>query len=68
MLRDARSVLRRIDVLASVAIAADDPAILLIAQARETVERLVTQLGRRDQVQQRQARAAMRPAPLNAMK
>jgi hypothetical protein len=68
MLRDARSVLRRIDVLASVAIAADDPAILLIAQARETVERLVTQLGRRDQVQQRPARAAMPPAPLNAMK
>jgi len=60
LLRDARAVLRRLDILASVAIAADDPAVLLIAEARETVERLVTQLGRRSQVQQRQAREAVR--------
>jgi hypothetical protein len=43
-----------------VAIAADDPAALLIAEARRTVERLVIQLGRRGQVQQRQAREAVR--------
>ena len=60
LLRDARAVLHRLDILASVAIAADDPAIMLIALARETVERLVTQLGHRGQVQQRQAREAVR--------
>ena len=60
LLRDARAVLRRLDILASAAIAADDPAILLIAEARETVERLVTQLGRRGQMQQRRAREAVR--------
>jgi len=60
LLRDARAVLRRLDVLAATAIAVDDPAILLIAEARDTVERLVTQLGRRGQVQQRQAREAVR--------
>ena len=54
LLRDARAVLHRLDILASVAIAADDPAALLIADARGTVERLVIQLGRRGQVQQRQ--------------
>jgi len=43
-----------------VAIAADDPAVLLIAEARETIERLVLQLGRRGQVQQRQAREKVR--------
>jgi hypothetical protein len=60
LLRDARAVLRRLDILASVAIAADDPAVLLIADARETVERLVIQLGRRGQLQQRRAREAVR--------
>jgi hypothetical protein len=60
LLRDARAVLRRLDVLAATAIASDDRAVPLIAEARETVERLVTQLGRRGQVQQRQAREAVR--------
>jgi hypothetical protein len=60
LLRDARAVLHRLDTLASVAIAADDPAARLIADARGTVERLVIQLGRRGQVQQRQAREAVR--------
>ena len=60
LLRDARAVLRHLDVLASVAIAAEDPAIVLIAQARETVERLVGQLGHRGHAQQRQARATVR--------
>lgn len=60
LLRDARAVLRRLDTLASAAIGADDPAVLLIAEARETVERLVMQLGRRGQVQQRQVREAAR--------
>jgi hypothetical protein len=60
LLREARAVLRRLDILAAVAIAADDPAVLLIAEARETVERLVIQLGRRGQVQQRRAREAVR--------
>jgi hypothetical protein len=60
LLRDARAVLHRLDILASVAIAADDPAALLITEARGTVERLVLQLGRRGQVQQRQAREAVR--------
>jgi hypothetical protein len=60
MLRNARAVLRRIDLLMSVANAADDPAVLLIAEARETLERLVTELGRRGQVQQRRIREAVR--------
>ena len=60
LLRDARAVLRRLDIRASVAIAADDPAVVLIGEARETVERLVIQLGRRGQVLQRRAREAVR--------
>ncbi len=34
LLRDARAVLRHLDVLAATAIAADDRSVLLIAQAR----------------------------------
>lgn len=60
MLRDARAVLHRVDLLMSIATAADDPAVLLIAEARETLERLVTELGRRGQMQQRLVREAVR--------
>ena len=60
LLRDARAILRRLDVIAALAIATDDSALPLIAEARDSVERLVTQLGRRGQVQQRQAREGVR--------
>lgn len=60
LLRDARAILRRLDVIAALAIATDDPALPLIAEARDTVERLVTQLGRRGQMEKRQAREVVR--------
>ena len=60
LLRDARAVLRKVDVLAATALAIDDPALPAIAELRAAAERLVTQLGRRGQAQQRQAREGIR--------
>ena len=60
LLRDARSVLRRLDVLAAIALAVDDPSVPLIAEARAAVERVVDHLVRQQAVQQRQARQAVR--------
>ena len=54
LLSDARSVLRRVDKLAARASAVDDPALPQIAEVRSAAERLVTQLGRRQQAEQRQ--------------
>ena len=58
LLGDARSVLRRVDKLAATAVAIDDPALPQIAEVRSAVERLVTQLGRRQQAGQRQMKRA----------
>jgi hypothetical protein len=52
MLRDARSVLRRIDTLAAAARAADDPSRPLIDEVRSAAERLVSSLTRRQHMEQ----------------
>lgn len=62
LLRDARAVLRRIDVLMAAAAAVDDPAVNDIAALRTDAERLVAQLARREGGQQRRAREAVRRA------
>ena len=58
LLNDARSVLRRVDKLAAMALAINDPALPQIADVRSAAERLVTQLGRRQQAEQRQMKRA----------
>ena len=58
LLSDARSVLRRVDKLAARALAVDDPALPQIAEVQSSVERLVTQLGRGQQAEQRQKKQA----------
>ena len=58
LLSDARSVLRRVDKLAATALAVDDPALPQIAEVRSALERLVTQLARRQQAEQRQMKRA----------
>ena len=60
MLRDARSVLRRIDTLAATASAVDDPSLPLIAEVRSGAERLVSNLMRRQQSEQRNMKQAAR--------
>jgi soluble cytochrome b562 len=60
LLRDARAVLRKLDVLAAAARAADDPAHADISALRDGCERLVSQLGHREQTLQRRARDAVR--------
>jgi hypothetical protein len=44
LLRDARSVLRRVDALAAKASTSDDPSHTLIAEVRTAAEHLVSQL------------------------
>ena len=66
LLRDARAVLRKLDVLAAAARAADDPAHADIAALRDGCERLVSQLGHREQTLQRRARRRRPPAPLTS--
>lgn len=60
LLRDARSVLRRVDTLAATAMAVDDPSLPVIAEVRGASERLVMLLGRRQQTEQRSAKQAAR--------
>lgn len=60
LLREVRSVLRRLDALLATARAQGDSSEPTIAEARETVERLVTQLTFREQAERRQARQAVR--------
>lgn len=62
LLRDARAVLCRIDVLMAAAAAVDDPAVNDIATLRTDAEHLVAQLARRESSQQRRAREAVRRA------
>ena len=45
LLRDARAVLRRVDVLLATALAIEDPALPEIAALRDACDRLVAQLG-----------------------
>jgi hypothetical protein len=60
LLHDARAALRKLDVLVAQAVALDDPAAVPAGEARATVERLVRDLERREQGQQRRAREAAR--------
>jgi hypothetical protein len=60
LVRDARAVLRKLDVLAAMALAAEDPAVPDIAALRDGCERLLAQLAHREQVEQRRARDAVR--------
>jgi len=49
LLRDVRSVLRRVDALAAKASTSDDPSRTLIAEVRTAAEHLVSQLAHRQQ-------------------
>ena len=60
LLRDARSILRRINVLMATAAALEDPVLGDIAALRDGADRLVSQLAHREQAQQRRAREAVR--------
>lgn len=62
LLRDARAVLRRVDVLMTTASAVDDPTVADIAALRSNTEHLVVQLARRESSQQRRARDTVRRA------
>jgi hypothetical protein len=46
LLRDASGVLRRLDTLAATSLAADNPAVALVTDARHATEYLVEQLAR----------------------
>jgi hypothetical protein len=60
LLRDARSVQRRLDALAAAALAVDDPNMPLIAEARAAVERMVVAFSYRERNEQRRAKSAGR--------
>ncbi len=60
LLRDARAVQRRLDVLATAALAVDDPNLPLIAEARAAVERMVVAFSYRERNEQRRAKSAGR--------
>ena len=60
LLRDARSVLRRVDALAARAKTSDDPSRALIAEVRTACEHLVSQLAHRQQIERRSARQVAR--------
>ncbi|MHB1525882.1 MAG: hypothetical protein ACYCZN_06350 [Candidatus Dormibacteria bacterium] len=60
LLRDARSVQRRLDTLAATALATDDASLPRIAEAREAVGRLVIELTFRERGEQRRAKAGRR--------
>lgn len=60
LLRDARSVQRRLDALAATALSVDDPSLPLIAEARAAVQRLVVELTYRERRQQRRAKGTGR--------
>ena len=60
LLRDARSVQRRLDTLVATAMAIDDSSLPRIAAAKDAVERLVVELSYRERGEQRQAKVAGR--------
>lgn len=69
LVRDARSLLRRADKLASEVTAADDTTTnQSAAAARDAVEQLVHQLVRLQQSQQRRARDAIRRSGAGMMR
>lgn len=60
LLRDARSVQRRLDLLAKSADAFEDLSLQRVAEAQEAVDRLVLELTYRHRGEQRRARATTR--------
>ncbi len=60
LLRDARSVLRRIDTMAATAAAVEDDSLELLGAARSAAEHLVSHLSRRQQSEQRGMKQAVR--------
>ncbi len=60
LLRDARSVLRRIDTMAATAAAVEDDSLELIGTVRSAAEHLVSHLSRRQQSEQRGMKQAVR--------
>jgi hypothetical protein len=60
LLREARSVQRRLDKLAAAAAGEDSTALAQLAEARDAVERLVDRLARQERTQQRRANEARR--------
>ncbi len=56
LLRDARSVQRRLDVLMATAMAVEDPSLARIVESRSAVERLVLELSYRQRGEQRRTR------------
>ena len=60
LLRDARSVLRRVDALAAKASTSDDPSRALIVEVRTAAEHLVSQLAHRQQTERRSAKQVAR--------
>ncbi len=56
LLRDARSMQRRLDTLMSKAMAVDDPCLDRVVEARSAVERLVLELSYRHRGEQRRGR------------
>ncbi len=60
LLRDARSIQRRLDTLVATAIAIDDQSLPLITEAREAVQRLVVELTYRERSELRRAKGAGR--------
>ena len=60
LLRDARSVLRRIDTMAATAADVDDESLELIGTARGAAEHLVSHLSRRQQSEQRGMKQTVR--------
>jgi len=63
LLRDARAVQRRLDVLAASALAMADSSLPRIAEARDAVARVVIELAYRERGEQRQAKAVRRRVP-----
>ncbi|HVC39878.1 MAG TPA: hypothetical protein VNH20_07920 [Candidatus Dormibacteraeota bacterium] len=57
LLRDARSVQRRLEVLAATAMALDDSSLPRIAECREAVQRLVIELSFRERGEQRRSKS-----------
>ena len=60
LLREARSVQRRLDKLAAAAAGEDSTTLAQLAEARTAVEVLVDRLARQEQTQQRRANEARR--------
>jgi hypothetical protein len=60
LLREARSVQRRIDKLAAAAAGEDSTTLTHLAESRDAMERLVDRLVRQERTQQRRASEARR--------